>query len=41
MAFPVVVKSIAEAMLGRPVLLRAIGGLQAALGVYLMIVSYL
>jgi hypothetical protein len=40
-AFPGVTKSIGKAMLGNALLLRVIGGVQTALGAYLMSVSYL
>jgi len=41
MAFPALTKSIGEAMLGNATLLRLLGGLQVALGAYLMFVSYI
>ena len=41
MAFPAVTKSIAEAMLSNFAVLRVVGGLQVALGAYLMTKGYL
>ncbi len=40
-AFPALTKSMGEAMLARKAVLRAVAGIQAVLGVYLMIMGYL
>ena len=41
MAFPGLTKSIGEAMLAREGMLRVVGGIQAVIGVYLMVEGYL
>jgi len=41
MVFPAVTRAVGEAMLGSTTLLRLLGGVQVALGAYLMAVGYL